>query len=326
MAKPNFDIAGSLDGLFNDATTAALIKESLYKEIPIEKLTPFVENFYKIGGSAEEQEYERLHVLDIKGSIELKGLLNPLTVCENKAVDGEYIILSGNTRHEACKLLVAEGNTKYKRVPCNVVFPKNEDDMLLFVIHGNKQRVKSQRVLFEEYDRTKAIYERMKAQGYVVGTLRNVVADKLGISTGQSAKIELIKNNLIDEGQEQVRAGNWGLGTAEVVAKLDPAVQKKVIRNTPNINNVPLGELKKIAEGAAKKAIKDAPKPKEDEGENSYIINSNDLSALEAAWDEVSEIASAGKVYTDAKKYEKAIAAIASAKKAMIAAKKTLLK
>ena len=64
MAKPNSDNAGSSDGRFYDATAKFFItfpfptKNVLCVMIPIEKIVPYPDNYYGVGGDADGQEYE----------------------------------------------------------------------------------------------------------------------------------------------------------------------------------------------------------------------------------------------------------------------------
>ncbi len=125
MAKPNSDNAGSSDGRFYDATAKFFItfpfptKNVLCVMIPIEKIVPYPDNYYGVGGDADGQEYEGCRVLGVIESILSKGLLAPFVV--RSRGDGTYALLVGRMKYEACKLLVADGDTKYKRVPCKIV-------------------------------------------------------------------------------------------------------------------------------------------------------------------------------------------------------------
>lgn len=112
-------------------------------------------------------------------SIDKVGLLQPLTI------DQFNQVVSGNRRFESIRRL------GWKKVEVNKINVKKGDEVL-FLIHFNKQRVKSITELLSEYDHLKKYY---KSQSNKVKNVREVVAEDIKISDGQLARILFIRKH-----------------------------------------------------------------------------------------------------------------------------------
>ena len=105
--------------------------------VPVSKLSSHPKN---------QEIYSLSNIEDLENSISSLGLLEKLVI------DDEFKVISGNRR------LVAIQNLGWKKVECEkVTLPK--DEVLTYLIHHNKQRIKTCReqlnevkVLMEQYE------------------------------------------------------------------------------------------------------------------------------------------------------------------------------
>ncbi len=126
--------------------------------------------------------YNLSSIEELMDSIKDIGLLQPLTIDQHNQV------VSGNRRFEAVKRL---GWTK---VEVNKIDVKLGQEVM-FLIHFNKQRVKSITELIAEYDHLKKYY---KTQENRVKNVREVVADDIKVSDGTLARILYIRKHSPD--------------------------------------------------------------------------------------------------------------------------------
>lgn len=119
---------------------------------------------------------------DLKESIQSVGLLQPLTINQNNQ------IISGNRRFEAVKQL------GWKEVEVNKIQIKEDED-ILYLIHFNKQRIKTPSELLAEYDNLKTYYKKKIKVDDSIKSVRDEVADKMNLSYGQLARLLFIRKH-----------------------------------------------------------------------------------------------------------------------------------
>lgn len=124
--------------------------------------------------------YNLSSIDELSDSINRMGLLQPLTI------DQHNQIISGNRRFEAIQRL------GWKKVEVNKI-KVNPRDEVLFLIHFNKQRVKSISELLAEYDQLKKYY-KSQPKGKIKN-LREVVSDDIKVSDGTLARILYIRKH-----------------------------------------------------------------------------------------------------------------------------------
>ena len=157
----------------------------------------------KLRSHPKNQEiYSISNIEDLEISISSLGLLEKLVI------DHDFQVISGNRR------LVAIQNLGWKEVECEkVTLP--EDEVLTYLIHHNKQRIKTCReqlnevkVLMEQYEvgQGKRTDISTSENPHRSSRTRDIVGDMIGISGYQISKLLLIdKENeelidLIDKG------------------------------------------------------------------------------------------------------------------------------
>jgi len=147
------------------------------------------------------QIYSLSDLDDLKQSIQEVGLLQPLIINQFNQ------ILSGHRRFECIKQLEwKEVEVDFKTV--------SDEETELYIVHFNKQRIKSTRELLNEYDVVERYYDnkRGKIKNVRPNNLENKynrrdsIADELGVKSSQLGKLLFIRKNnenhieLIDKG------------------------------------------------------------------------------------------------------------------------------
>jgi DNA modification methylase len=145
--------------------------------------------------------YQLSTIGDLMDSIKTVGLLQPLTI------DQHFQVISGNRRFEAIKRLGWE--------EVEVLQVEIEDEHApVYLIHFNKQRVKTSQEFINEYDTLYQYYglgqgRRTDLETSVQldkGSAREKIRGEIGISSGHLARLLYIRNNnsefieLIDKG------------------------------------------------------------------------------------------------------------------------------
>lgn len=97
-------------------------------------------------------------VKELRGTIEKNGaIITPLIV-----KDGDYIVIEGNRRLAACKMLAKKDPVKWATVPCDV-YPSDLDDDAIFrilgICHLNGQKK------WAPFEEASLIYRRVKSTG-----------------------------------------------------------------------------------------------------------------------------------------------------------------
>lgn len=181
---------------------------------------------------SEENFYDTSDIKDLKNSIELNGIINPVTVAKKNS-NSKYKILAGHKRTKACRLLVEEGKKEFEDIPVIILDLdiENEDDYLkaqLILIQTNSTaRVLSDFEKMQQAKKTKEILLKMKEKG-LKGSTRDLVSEILNISSTQIARYEMIDKNLDEDLKSEFKDGNIGVSVAYELSKKDKEDQKAI--------------------------------------------------------------------------------------------------
>ena len=224
MAKRSLD-------LIEKTLNKAEVESTEIIKIDINDLVPSVHNDYEMNRIAETAE-------DIKN----RGLRHNLVVWkgERNAETGEieqtgkYTIESGHRRLECIKYGNANGLFDIRKVDCKVVpAPKNELFEQLYLIQDNREvREEKPESIINDYLKLKDILQKLKESGELVttGKLRDEIANRLGISSGQVARIENVVHNATEEVKAKAVSGEYSLNTASEVAGLTEEEQREIAK------------------------------------------------------------------------------------------------
>ena len=166
--------------------------------VDIYDLIPSKDNFY----SVED-------VQDLKQSIELLGILQPLLVTNEE--NGSRRILAGHRRRLAVLQLVEEGKEHFRYVPIMVKPTKNAILDRLALIMANRFREKTDWEKMTESIETEKLVQELKGQMDIPGRTRDLLAEIMETSPAQLGRYKAIYHNLIAELMTEFKAGKIGV-------------------------------------------------------------------------------------------------------------------
>lgn len=137
---------------------------------------------------------EKEHVKILKNSIAQNGgLLEPLIV---KKSGNKYVVLEGNSRLAAYRLLAAVDSIKWSNVRCNIL-PDTVTEEDIFLLLGQLHIIgKTDWSVFEQAG---YLYRTIKTSGKTV----EVVAKMLGISIGEAKKQYEVYSYMVEQGDSK---------------------------------------------------------------------------------------------------------------------------
>ncbi len=253
--------------LLNDASRAQLAEgdapEIVF--IPLDNLVPSALNTYPI--------------TDIDGlalSILAVGrIAQPLEVLRLDGSElGKFKIISGERRFQASRLLVGQGHKEYGKAPCIIrkleeldapgLSDEEKEKLLIHTTNADNRQLDGASLIpiVEELTR---LYTTMRDNGKDFGSgvkIREVVSQKLNISTGQVGKAKFAAEHLAPEVKEQLaKNGDVSLNIADKLAHQPEDVQKAILKNIPDLGELTASKIEELAEKrneqkAEKKAVK----------------------------------------------------------------------
>lgn len=218
----------ALDALNN--ITKAGVKEAptakfRTKDISIFKMYRNEKNFYSIAQIEELADDILRHGL--KQNLEIK-----YAPCDK----GEYVIIAGERRWEALKLLVSQEHKEFEIATCKITAPKSEWEETLEIIIANAYRDKTEPELLEEEIRLKATLQEVKAAGKTIpgydlkhGKIRSIIAKIMKKSETKVQQYESIGTRLIPEFLEKFKGENIGFSTAYELSTLPEEEQRTLL-------------------------------------------------------------------------------------------------
>ena len=155
------------------------------REIPWDRIRANEANFYGVKD-----------VEDLKKSIEMHGLLDPIVV--TPAEPGWYTLISGHRRHKAWGELRAEDPKKYAEIPAIVrEFPSASMAELALIMANSSARVLSPWEVSRQAERVERLLYDLKEEGYEFpGRMRDTVAKACQVSSTKLARLKVIRENL----------------------------------------------------------------------------------------------------------------------------------
>lgn len=144
-------------------------------------------------------------VQDLKQSIELLGVLQPLLVTDEEE-DGKRRIIAGHRRRLAVMQLVDEGKERFRRVPILIKPKKNAILDRLALIMANRFREKTDWERMTEALETEKLVLELKESMSLPGRTRDLLAEIIETSPAQIGRYKAIYNNLIPELMAEFKA------------------------------------------------------------------------------------------------------------------------
>ena len=229
---------------------------------------------------SQENFYSTQYINDLKQSIAIVGVLQPLLVER----DGDkFRIVAGHRRRLACMALVEDGLEQFRRVPCVTRAVEEEGAVKtildrLALIFANGFREKSDWEKMEETLRTEALIAELRKE-VVEGRTRWITAEFTGITEAQIGRYKSIKNNLCPELMQAFKAKRLGVSTAYELSGLSPDYQARAADTLEEMGVLSINDAKAL------KQEEEARKPLEGQMELDAAEEGAAQTAKEAAQD-----------------------------------------
>lgn len=211
-------------------------EEGVSSTADIYDLIPSKGNFY----SVED-------VQDLKQSIELLGLLQPLLVTEEEE-DGKRRIIAGHRRRLAVMQLVDEGKERFRQVPILIKPKKNAIIDRLALIMANRFREKTDWERMTEALETEKLVLELKDSMNIPGRTRDLLAEIIETSPAQLGRYKAIYNNIIAELMAEFKANRIVVSVIYEASGLPEDYQKQaaeIFRENEVLTLADIKQLKK---------------------------------------------------------------------------------
>lgn len=211
-------------------------EEGVSSTADIYDLIPSKGNFY----SVED-------VQDLKQSIELLGVLQPLLVTEEEE-NGKRRIIAGHRRRLAVMQLVDEGKDRFRRVPILIKPKKNAILDRLALIMANRFREKTDWERMTEALETEKLVLELKDSMNIPGRTRDLLAEIIETSPAQIGRYKAIYNNLIPELMAEFKANRIVVSVIYEASGLPEDYQKQaaeIFRENEVLTLADVKQLKK---------------------------------------------------------------------------------
>ena len=223
MAR-KFDLAALMGDVSNLDTP-----EIVTQQIPLAQIETNDRNFYEVED-----------VTELKESIELIGLKQPLVVLE--VDDTHYRLIAGHRRYKALTELGRQS------APCVVQRNLTEtQEQLALILTNSTARELTYLEKAEQAVRLKRLFIKRREEGAELpGRIRDMVAEAMQESASNIARMEAIDKHLVGEWKRALKKGHISASTAYELSKLDKTAQKKLKEALPDYAS-PTAKLIKTA-------------------------------------------------------------------------------
>ena len=218
---------GAAEAEKETAATTASTTADIYDLIPSK------DNFY----SVED-------VQDLKQSIELLGILQPLLVTNEE--NGKRRIIAGHRRRLAIMQLVDEGKERFRYVPIMVKPTKNAILDRLALIMTNRFREKTDWEKMTESIETEKLVQELKAQMDIPGRTRDLLAEIIDASPATLGRYKAIYNNLTAELMAEFKTGKIGVSVIYEISQLEKEWQLRTLEVFREKGTLALPDIKEI--------------------------------------------------------------------------------
>lgn len=209
-------------------------EEGVSSTADIYDLIPSKGNFY----SVED-------VQDLKQSIELLGVLQPLLVTDEEE-DGKRRIIAGHRRRLAVMQLVDEGKERFRRVPILIKPKKNAILDRLALIMANRFREKTDWERMTEALETEKLVLELKDSMNIPGRTRDLLAETIETSPAQLGRYKAIYNNIIPELMAEFRANRIVVSVIYEASGLPEDYQKQAAEVFRENEVLTLSDIKQL--------------------------------------------------------------------------------
>ena len=214
----------NLMDIMNDASKlgGGIEEKYEFRRLPVDMLEPDPRN-------REVYSVERIE--ELADAIELAGGVLHTLVVQPKGEDGKHMIISGERRWTACKLLAERGaGEKFRKVPCLIQWEEDKDVLqLMQLLTNSTARQLTDAEKMRQAEHMKSVLDRMKGRGELNGNVREIIGRMLSVSNGQLARYHAISQNLTHEGLKRAfELGKLGVSAAYEASRLNEEGQQQI--------------------------------------------------------------------------------------------------
>lgn len=184
-------------------------------------------------------------VQDLKQSIELLGVLQPLLVTEEEE-DGKRRIIAGHRRRLAVMQLADEGKERFRRVPILIKPKKNAIIDRLALIMANRFREKTDWERMTEALETEKLVLELKGSMNIPGRTRDLLAEIIETSPAQLGRYKAIYNNIIPELMAEFKANRIVVSVIYEASGLPEDYQKQAAEVFRENEVLTLSDIKQL--------------------------------------------------------------------------------
>lgn len=184
-------------------------------------------------------------VQDLKQSIELLGVLQPLLVTDEEE-DGKRRIIAGHRRRLAVMQLVDEGKERFRRVPILIKPKENAIIDRLALIMANRFREKTDWERMTEALETEKLVLELKGSMNIPGRTRDLLAEIIETSPAQVGRYKAIYNNIIPELMAEFKANRIVVSVIYEVSGLPEDYQQQAAEVFRENEVLTLSDIKQL--------------------------------------------------------------------------------
>lgn len=174
--------------------------------------------------------YDLSKIDELAANIEMFGVLQPIRVRPAEA-QGRYVVESGHRRRAAVRMLVAEGQEKFRAVPCIVthVHMSLALQELLIICNNRDNRVMTPAAISKEAERVEELLIQLKEEGVKFpGRMRDLVADICQVSKSKLSRLKVIRENLEESWRVGYEKGKLAESSAYALAQMPQERQRAI--------------------------------------------------------------------------------------------------
>ena len=246
-----------LHQLLNERSKAAAVEREAEPR-PADGMEQLTLDVYDLIPS-QENFYSTQYINDLKQSIAIVGILQPLLV---KRDGDKYRVTAGHRRRLACIALVEDGLEQFRRVPCVIQTgetPEGAAETILdrlALIFANGFREKSDWEKMEESLQTEALITELRKEVSLEGRTRRILSEFTGITEAQLGRYKTIKKNLCPRLMQAFKGKRLGVSTACELAGLSLDYQEKAADQLEEMGVLSINDAKALKqEEEAKKPL-----------------------------------------------------------------------
>lgn len=210
-----------------------------------------------------KRKYSQTDIIKMADTLQTEGLTHNIAVYYQKEKN-KYLLLSGERRTKACKMLADEGKEQYKTVMAKVFKKLSPQMQELIMLSANENQTEdAEKIKLENAERIEQLVEHLVKTGEVKN--RREARGQLAGKSGKQVERDVKFKELLPELQKLVEAEK--LSKAEIIKAhdLNTEIQKQIYKTLNDMvksNHKPTGKDIQEVIKQFKEGFKDKPKPK----------------------------------------------------------------